>query len=63
MTLLLQFLSLLLTRAPEIEATARSVFREVGGTDAELDAALAENQRAIDRLKDPDSFRRRRPPP
>jgi len=59
MNVLLQFLALLLTRAPELTPIAKDVFREVGGDEAELDAILAANQKDIDRLKDPDSFRHR----
>ncbi len=40
---------------------ARAAFQKVGGTDADFDKILADNQIDIDRLGDPDSFRQREP--
>lgn len=57
MPLLLNFLTILLTRAPELAAVMRGPFVEVGGTEADFDKMLADNQIDVDRLKNPDSFR------
>lgn len=61
MPLLLNFLTLLLTRAPDLAAVVRGPFMEVGGTDADFDAILAANQKDIDRLGNPDQFRHKPP--
>lgn len=47
----------ILARVPELVGLIRSAFQKVGGTDADIDAILAANQKDIDRLGDPDSFR------
>lgn len=68
MKTLLSFLGLVmpqlgpvLLQLPELGRLFHSAFTRVGGTDAQLKAVLAANKIDIDRLANPDSFRRRRP--
>ena len=65
MKTLMTFLSLVMPQlAPVLMATPdlinqfRNAFKKVGGKDKDFDAILAENQIQIDRLQNPDSFRR-----
>lgn len=46
-----------LMRLPELASLFRSAFTRVGGDESEFDAILAANQKDIDRLAEPDSFR------
>lgn len=61
MPALLAFLKLALPIAskygPELVHQLRSAFSSVGGHDADFDAIIAENQKDIDILKNPDSLR------
>jgi len=50
-----------LAGAPELVGLFRHAFKKVGGKDADFDAILAANQKDIDRLKNPDSFRTKGP--
>lgn len=52
----------ILNRVPELVGLFRNAFRQIGGDENDLEAILAANQKNIDRLGDPDSFRQRRPP-
>lgn len=61
MTALLKFLTIVLPQVPHLAAMFRAAFTRVGGTEDEFDAILAENQKDIDRLADPDSFRQAPP--
>lgn len=62
LAILNQLLPLLITHAPQIIGQVKAIFThpKVGLTDAEFDAALEANQKNIDRLANPDSFRTRR---
>ena len=63
MKALLAFLTIVLPKAPELAGLFRNAFVKVGGTEADFDAILDANQKDIDRLGDPDSFRTKRPDP
>lgn len=61
MTVLLSFLSIVLPQAPQLAAMFRDAFTKVGGEGSDFDKILADNQKDIDRLGDPDSFRHKPP--
>lgn len=43
--------------AAQLIPMARAAFQKIGGTEADFDKILADNQIEIDKLKNPDSFR------
>ena len=57
MNALLAFLKIVLPQAPQLTSMFRAAFAKVGGTDADFDQILENNQKDIDRLGEPDSFR------
>lgn len=61
MSALLSFLTIVLPQVPHLSQMFRDAFVKVGGEGADFDAILAANQKDIDRLKDPDSFRHKPP--
>lgn len=50
-----------LTQLPALLTLFKSTFERVGGDGADFDQILADNQLDIDRLGDPDSFRKTAP--
>ncbi len=54
---LTKFLPLLAKYAPGLIVQARDIFKSVGGEDADFDQILADNQKDIDKLANPDQFR------
>jgi hypothetical protein len=58
MNMLISFLTIVLPRVPELTQLFRDAFKQVGGTEEDFNEILAKNQRDIDRLADPDSFRK-----
>ena len=61
MPALIQFLTIVLPKVPELASLFRSAFTQVGGSEEDFDKILDDNQKDIDRLKNPDSFRKKRP--
>lgn len=57
MNMLLSFLTIILPRVPELTGMFRDAFKQVGGNEEDFDKILEQNQKQIDRLADPDSFR------
>lgn len=60
LTLLLPELKPLIDRSPELLSAVKRAFQKVGGNEEDLNKILEENQKDIDRLGDPDSFRKKK---
>lgn len=63
MNALLAFLTVVLPQAPQLASLFRSAFVQVGGSEADFDRILAENDIDIAKLGNPDQFRTARPKP